>query len=279
MQEINPANFKISCSAIHKIMTEPKTKSTAEKITECEGKINETSEKLLTAKPGLKTTDALEKKKVLLIEELKYLESLPKVPHLSETTKGYCEEWLKIAIYERRPEFTSKYTDKGNRTEQDAITLLSEYYGWDNAEKNTERKYSAFMHGECDLNLTDKIVDIKSSFSCWTFPLFDGEIPDKEYIWQIQGYMHLWGKKSGSIIYTLMDMPDDMIANELRWKFKTQPTDEEYRAAAAQYIYSDMSDVLRIKSFDFEYDPEMIAAVEKRVVECREYISSLLEKM
>jgi len=280
MQEINPQLFKISCSSIHEIMTEPKTKSTAEKIAECEDKINEATEKLLTARPGLKTTDALEKKKVLMIEELKHLKSLPDVPHLSETTKGYCEQWLKIQIYERLPEFTSKYTDKGTMTEDAAIELLNGFYGW-NATKNTARKFSDFMHGECDLDIRkeDLICDIKSSYSCFTFPLFDGEIPDKKYIWQIQGYMHLWGRENGRISYVLMDMPDDMIANELRWKFKTPPTDEEYRAAAAKFIYSDLADALRVKSFNFKYDPEMIAAIEQRVKECRVYIGSLLEKM
>jgi len=76
-----------------------------------------------------------------------------------------------------------------------------------------------------------------------------------------------------------MDMPDDMISQELRWKFKSPPTDEEYRAAAAKFIYSDLADSLRVKSFNFKYDPEIIAAIEQRVKECRVYIGSLLEKM
>ena len=228
MQEINPANFKISCSAIHEIMTDPKSKSET----------------------------------------------------LSVTCKNFCKEWLKIQIYERLPEFTSKYTDKGTQTEDAAIELLNGFYGW-NATKNTARKFSEYMHGECDLDLPelDLIDDIKSSYSCFTFPLFDAEIPDKKYIWQIQGYMHLWGRKNGRISYVLMDMPEDMIAQELRWKFKSPPTDEEYRAAAAKYIYSDLADALRVKSFDFKYDPEIIAAIEQRVRDCRVYIRSLLDNM
>jgi len=198
---------------------------------------------------------------------------------LSETCKTFCEEWLKIQIYDRLPEFTSKYTDKGIQTEPEALKLLAGYFNWPNSEKNTKRKYGDFMHGECDLELPDIIVDNKSAFSCWTFPLFEDTIPDKSYMYQIQGYMHLWNKPKGIIAYTLMDMPEDMIARELRWKFKEAPTDEEYRAAAAQYIYSDMPDALRIKIFKFDYDPEIIAAIEKRVHECREYIASLLKKM
>lgn len=228
MQEINPDNFKISCSAIHEIMTEPKSKSET----------------------------------------------------LSVTCKNFCKEWLKIQIYERTPEFTSKYTDKGTQTEDAAIELLNGFYKW-NAKKNTARKFSEYMHGECDLDIEseDLIDDIKSSYSCFTFPLFDAEIPDKKYIWQIQGYMQLWGRKNGRISYVLMDMPDDMIAQELRWKFKSPPTDEEYRAAAAKYIYSDLADALRVKSFDFKYDPEIIAAIEQRVRDCRVYIRSLLNNL
>ena len=227
MQEINPQNFKISCSAISEIMTEPKLKSET----------------------------------------------------LSMTCKSYCKDWLRIQIYEKQKEFTSKYTDKGIQTEDDAIKLLNKFYGW-NAEKNSVRKWSEFMHGECDLNIEteDLIVDIKSSYSCFTFPIFEKEIPDKKYMLQIQGYMHLWGMKKGRISYVLMDMPDDMVAKELKWKFPEPPSDEEYQAAAAQYFYSHMADNLRIKSFNFDYNPELIAAIEQRVKDCRIYISSLLDQ-
>ena len=279
MQEITPANFKISCSHIGEIMGKGGP-SKDERIAEMQQDIKIRTEKRDALRDGLKSKLTATEKINTLTAELEAFEKSDYKPELPKGAKTFCEQWLKIAIYERTPEFTSKYTDKGNETEQDAIELLNRFYGW-NAKKNTTRTRCDFMHGECDLELPDidMIVDIKSPFSCWTFPLFDAVIPEKKYEYQIQGYMHLYGRANGRVSYCLMDMPEDMIAKELRWKFPAPPTDEEYRAARQQYIYSDLADVLRVKSFDFKYDPELIAAVEKRVLECREYIGSLFNNM
>ncbi len=73
---INAQNFKISCSAIGKIMTSPKSKTAV----------------------------------------------------LSETCKTYCKDWVTEQIYGRSKDFTSKQTDKGNKTEFDAVELLEGFY-------------------------------------------------------------------------------------------------------------------------------------------------------
>jgi len=278
MQEISPDNFKISCSAIHKIMGRVKTK--AEKIAEMQADINTRTEKMNAIREGLKSKDNARAKIAELQTQLQKFIDSPDAIELPVGAKSFCQEWLKIQIYERKPEFSSKYTEKGNKTEQDAIELLNDFYGW-NAEKNTSRVWGKYMHGEYDTKVEgeDLVVDIKCPFECWTFPIFETSIPDEKYELQIQGYMHLTGCKNGRVSYCLMDMPEDMIAKELRWKFPYPPTDEEYRAAAAQYIYSDMADNLRVKSFNFVYDPALIQAIENRVIECRAYIRSLLDNM
>lgn len=135
------------------------------------------------------------------------------------------------------------------------------------------------MSGECDIILHDTIVDIKSSFTCFTFPLFETKIPDTDYEWQIQGYMSLWGKPKGMVSYVLMDMPDEVIEKELRWKLKDGYTKEQYETEYMKYIYSNIDTKYRVKSFEFEYDAKKIEQVEARVKLCREYIETLIKNL
>lgn len=194
---------------------------------------------------------------------------------LSETAKTYCRDWLKQQLYNRRKTFTSKYTDKGNFVESQAIEYLESALGWDFAVKNDRRVYGEFIEGECDVILNDRIVDIKCSYDCFTFPLFDTVIPEKDYEYQIRGYMYLYGKPKGEVIFCLMDMPEDMIQKEVRWKLGEEYTKEQYDKFYSTFIYSDLPDNLRIKRFEFDHDIEIIKSIEERVLECREYIKHL----
>lgn len=276
---IDPNKFKISCSAIGRIMTDSKELSKAEKIKRLIADINERKVKRDALKDGLKSKEAATEKINSLTLELEALRKLPDTVNLSETCKTYCKDWVTEQIYGRRKEFSSKQTDKGNKTEFDAVELLECFYNWKFAAKNSSRKANDFMSGECDIVLDDTIVDIKSSFTCFTFPIFETKIPDTDYEWQIQGYMSLWGKPKGMVSYVLMDMPDEMIDRELRYKFKDGYTKEQYEADYAKYIYSNIDTKYRVKSFEFEYDANKIEQVEARVKLCREYIETLIENL
>lgn len=276
---INPQNFKISCSAIGRIMTDSKELSKAEKIKRLISDIEERIVKRNALKDGLKSKDAATEKINSLTIELDVLRKLPDSINLSETCKTYCEDWVREQIYGRRKEFSSKQTDKGNKTEFDAVELLEGFYKWNFAAKNSSRKSNDFMSGECDIILHDTIVDIKSSFTCFTFPLFETKIPDTDYEWQIQGYMSLWGKPKGMVSYVLMDMPDEVIEKELRWKLKDGYTKEQYETEYMKYIYSNIDTKYRVKSFEFEYDAKKIEQVEARVKLCREYIETLIKNL
>ena len=194
---------------------------------------------------------------------------------LSETAKSYCKDWIKQQLYSRRKSFTSKYTDKGNFVESQAIEYLESALGWDFAVKNETRRYSDLIEGECDVILQDRIIDLKCSYDCFTFPLFDTVIPEKDYEYQIQGYMYLYGKTKGEVIFSLMDTPEEVIQKEVRWKLGEEYTREQYEAFYATFIYSGLPDDLRIKRFQFESDFELISAIEYKVLECRDYIKSL----
>jgi hypothetical protein len=122
-------------------------------------------------------------------------------------------------------------------------------------------------------------VDIKSSYSCFTFPLLADEIPETDYIWQIQGYMELWSKKKGAVCFVLMDMPHEMIERELRYRLPREYTKEQYDAEYAKFIYSDIPVQYRVKKFEFEYNAAMIEQVNTRVKQCRKYIAELIKQL
>jgi len=176
---------------------------------------------------------------------------------LSKTTKSHLQEWLKSEIYGIRKQIKSKYLDKGNAVEDSAIDYAAAELGWLFAIKNEEFFEDEYFCGTPDVMLDDTIVDIKSSWDCFTFPLFEDEIPNKDYLYQLQVYMHLTGKRKATLCYVLMNTPEHLSYEE--------PQD-----------YSDVESKYRIKTFDIEYDIEVIDKLIERVKISREYIKTLI---
>ena len=130
---------------------------------------------------------------------------------LSKTTKSYLQEWVKEKIYGFRKNIKSKYLTKGNEVEDAAIDYASENLGWLFALKNEEYFEDEYFCGTPDVILEDTIVDIKSSWDCFSFPLFFEAIPNKEYYYQLQTYMHLTGKRKAQLCYDI-DYDEEVIA-------------------------------------------------------------------
>jgi hypothetical protein len=178
---------------------------------------------------------------------------------LSQTTKTYCETWLKEQIYGTQKRIQSKYLTKGIDVEHLAIDYYADQKGLGFVIKNQDHFENDFMTGTPDLIYKNLVIDFKSSWDCFTFPLFEDHV-DKGYYAQLQGYMSLTGLKKGRLVYTLQNTPD-----ELEWD---EPVD-----------YTDLDSKYRIKEYEFDYDHEFIKSVEQRVVECRNYIQTLIEKL
>jgi len=175
---------------------------------------------------------------------------------LSKTAQTYCETWLKEQIYGRRKEIYNKYLQKGLDMENEAIELVELHYGYDFLIKNEQNFANDFITGTPDLILPDCIRDTKCSWDCFTFPLFESEL-DKTYYWQMQGYMALTERKTAFVDYVLVDTP------------------QELDLSAQTYADIDMDK--RIKSFEVKFDAKAYEAIQARVIECREYIKSLLD--
>lgn len=278
---IRASDFKIRCSAIGQIMTESRGKTKAEKLEAVSFLIGETEGKILAAKSGSKTLENLLAKKDKLEAEKAEIIALPDVPELSQTAKTFCEKWLKERLYERRRNFETKETRKGNMVEDDAIAFAIRVLGWDFAVKNEAPAENAYMKGTCDVNLPDFIADTKCSFDEFTFPLFEKSIPEDGYEWQLFGYMILYRKNKAKLVYCLMDTPDEIIEREAKWKLAPDYTREDYDAFFARHKYGDVNDELRIRYFDIEADAETLSKIqsqiEARVAQCRSYIQTLID--
>lgn len=174
---------------------------------------------------------------------------------ISQTCKSYLETWVKEQIYGVEKQIKSKYLTKGIDVENLSIDYYAEQYNLGFVLKNQDYFENDFMNGTPDLIHEGFIYDFKSSWDCFTFPLFDTDY-DKGYWMQLQVYMHLTKVNKGKLVYTLQNTPDELVWDE--------PID-----------YSGLSSKYRIKEFEFDYDPEFIQSVEQRVLECREYINYL----
>jgi hypothetical protein len=178
---------------------------------------------------------------------------------ISQTCKTYLDQWVKEQIYNTRKSISSKYLTKGIDVEDLAIDYYAQEKNLGFVLKNIEYFENDLMQGTPDLLFTDSVFEFKSSWECFTFPLFDTE-PDKGHIMQVQTYMHLTGRKKGKLIYTLQNTPDELVWDD--------PVD-----------YSDLESKFRIKEFDIELDSEFIKSVENRVLDCRDYINELLKSI
>ncbi|MCE4064309.1 hypothetical protein LXM63_04330 [Chryseobacterium gleum] len=225
------------------------------------------------------------------------------VTHLTDIHKGF--------FMKRDRQISNKFTEKGIIVEEKSITLYSEV-------KNTlflkNQKYykNKFIHGTPD-NVQKKVRDMKNSWSLDSFPMYETVIGNKDYEWQLQGYMELTGIKEAELVYALVDTPNKIIVDELRrldWKqgiydingnvkedriplvvetvtnmiYTEQGLDEfcQESMSIEKKWFTDFFEIpkeLRIKVFELEYSKEAIQALYEQIRLCRERLNSLTEEM
>ena len=177
---------------------------------------------------------------------------------ISETTKTYIKEWLTEHIYGVRKEIKSKYLTKGLKMEDTAIDKAIEWLDLPFAIKNEKLFEDEYFKGTPDLIVSDTVYDIKCSWDAFTFPLFENEIPTKDYYYQLQIYMHLTGCKKAVLTYVLLNTPEELAYEE-------------------KHNYDNMDKKYRIKTFQIEYSEEVIADLKERVTNIRNFIKENYE--
>ena len=202
---------------------------------------------------------------------------------LGKTGETYCKDWLKGQVLDYQKMISSKYIDKGNIMEDESIDFLADQLDLGFLVKNEDFFSDEFMQGTPDVVLKDLIIDVKNSWDSSTFPMFETEWGNKDYYWQLQGYMALADKPRAKLIYTLMDTPDHLIEKEARWYSISQGFEELdndiYLRFHKNMTYKDIPAKYKIKVFDIERNNDDIQLIKDRVVLCREYIDQLKETL
>jgi hypothetical protein len=185
---------------------------------------------------------------------------------LSATCKTYIKELVKEDLFNYRTTIDSKYLTKGIDMEDTSIDLYNEVHGTLYL-KNTERLENEFITGECDINAEDKIIDIKSSWSLETFPASPEDVNNKDYEWQLRGYMMLYNKPKAELAYCMVNTPDYLLKEWDNWDIHKVDKHDPF---------------LRVTTISFERDTEKEELIAQRVKNCREfyneYKDSILNK-
>jgi len=202
---------------------------------------------------------------------------------LSKTAKTAVEEQFLYNEFGIKKDFSNRYTERGTNQEDESILFFSKVTGNFGVQKNEERFKNDYFVGTPDIITDDSIIDIKTSWDATTFPWFDSELPNKDYMYQLLAYMDLTGKLNGYVAYCLINHTEDAIQDEIRretWKLKAiDPTDEQAleieQKVRDKMQYDRIPENLRVKIFEVEYDENTVKKMKERVEECREYYAML----
>ena len=201
---------------------------------------------------------------------------------LSQTTKSYI---LELAIQEKygiHKEFWSRYTDKGNEVEPEAIKLTESVLDVGFIYKNEEQFFNDWVTGKPDVN-TDVLIDVKSSWDAFTFfdKVIENELNNKDYYYQLQGYMWLTDKQEALLCYCLVDTPLQIVEDEIRrehWKQNLISESSDLREfVEGKHTFMHIPKEKRVKTHVVKRDDEVIEAIKTRIEECREYYNNLIQ--
>lgn len=175
--------------------------------------------------------EVLEKKK--RTDEEKALIASLKEQCLSVGAKTQVRLLVKQDLFGFDYEVSSKEMEKGIEVESAAIELLNRVRGL-SLSKNTERRTSNSITGECDLfNPPQRRGhDIKCPWSLATFPIAEVDCQDNTYWWQMQGYMLLWDADEWSVDYVMMPTPERLIRFEPKQMHEVDHIPEHLRVTS-----------------------------------------------
>jgi hypothetical protein len=158
--------------------------------------------------------------------------------------------------------FSSKYTEKGIRVENQSIDLLESVL-LKGFTKNTERRTNEWITGEADIVTDDSIIDVKSSWSLATFPVLSKQGEDKGYEMQLRAYMWLWDKPKASIAYCMITTPEDL----RKW--------EDQSLHVVDHIIPE----LRVTLVHYERDRTIEEKIKHKVEVARQYYEEVIREI
>jgi len=159
-----------------------------------------------------------------------------------------------------REDIRSKYFDKGNMCEADAIDIAAERLGLGILEKNLVHFNDEYFQGTPDVYTDELVIDTKCSWDYTTFLDAVTSPINKDYEAQLQVYMHLLGLKKAKLVYVMLDTPAEANYGE-------------------DIFYSHLPIEQRFFAFDLEYNESMILAMQEKVLNCRAFLKKYDERI
>jgi hypothetical protein len=179
---------------------------------------------------------------------------------LGATMTTHLKKWYAEQKSGVRDEIRSKYFDKGNMCEGEAIDVTAERLGLGILEKNQIHFNDSHFQGTPDVYTNDLVIDTKCSWDYSTFLDAITSPINKDYESQLNVYMHLLGVKKAKLVYVLLDTPAEANYGE-------------------DVFYSHLPINERFFAFDLEYNPEMIEQMQAKVENCRTFLNDYDERI
>lgn len=205
---------------------------------------------------------------------------------LSKTAKTHLKSIYIREKYGRQKDVVTKQMQKGLDVEEESITLLSRVQK-KMLYKNEERLNNGYITGLPDIfegeNIRNakSITDIKSSYDLFSFLGNIGESLDRDYYYQLQGYMALSGAPVAYIAYCLVNTPQNIIDGE---KYRLLKSMNVISEESPEFVkeamkieknltFDDIPKEERVLIFKVEKDDDIIEKVNQTVIKARAYLA------
>lgn len=159
--------------------------------------------------------------RALTIKQIKDLTSLQhkqnesEVYKLSDSTKKILSELTFAEKYNRKVDINSPKLTKGIEVEKnsrDILTRVSNIF----LTASDERKNNKWVTGKIDVEPSNVIIDIKSSWSWESFSKILEAKTNEIYLRQGDSYMDLWGVDEFLLCHVLTDTPHRLVESEIK---------------------------------------------------------------
>lgn len=181
---------------------------------------------------------------------------------LSAGAKTFIKKAFKEELFGFRDVPTSKYMEKGTLVEQDAIDLYNEVHFTDYVKNTERRQHEGILTGECDIYPGDRVIDIKSSWSLATFPIWPDEAANTGYEWQLRAYMLLWDCPRAELAYCMVTTPEHL----RKWENPDM------------HIVDHIPEHMRVTKLTFERDAALETQMLERIRLAMAYFDQLKEE-
>lgn len=298
-------NLRFRASSVGKLCGKGKGKTPLEKYNDCVESIAKLKTQLdNTANKATKTYSTNYKKwqdKTAILSEL---EANKDKPYLSATAISYLIQVYAEARYGVKKNIYGKYLESGVAREPESISLLAEfddelyesYKKWCIKNNKQYRQYNEFIEGECDILYPvfepEWVIDVKSCWDVFTFQPHTMELPDEDdedteisnIIYKYQGisYCKLYNALKFKLAYCLVDMPDELIEDEIKriiYSFGKKKEDSpECQEAINEFIrkckFGHIPIEARVISFEVEYNEDDYNFMCGQIITAREWLNA-----